>query len=106
MKQKFDIKTVLGPRLVARFKEPKAEDSQTDAGVLLPSEEAKKEMYPYDIGEIIAVGADAKELGLSVGDKILVSKMAARFPVNYFKEGEDEFRDWMMIDGEVSAILN
>lgn len=107
MKQTFDIDKVLGPRLIVRFKDETLDDSKTENGVFLPSEEAKKEMYPYDVGEVLKVGQGAAEFGIKVGNNVLVSKMAARFPINYIKkEDGTEYRDWIMIDGEVSAILN
>lgn len=109
-KKQFTIKKVLGPRAIIRIKD-EAED-QTDSGVFLAAD-AKKDYCPYDIGEVIKIGDGGIIDGIhtpcpfAVGDKVLINVVATKIQVGiYTDEDGNEYTDFMVIDGEVSAILD
>lgn len=93
------LKKLMGPRVLVRLPENKG-PQETEDGVFVP-ETAVQDLIAYEEGEIVMIG-DGLE-GLEVGQKVLVPRMANKFPVT--KNEEEGYGDWLMIDGEISGIL-
>ena len=105
MKQNFNIKTVKGGRMMVRVIETR-EDDTTEGGIIIATTEARRELFPYEEGEVILSGDADAAIQFSPGDKVLISNMTPRNPVN---KGETEdgktFRDWMLFASDIVAIL-
>jgi co-chaperonin GroES (HSP10) len=95
----MNLKRIMGPRVLVRLPE-KAGPTETEDGVFIP-ESAAQDLIAYEQGEIIMLG-DGLD-GLEVGQKVLVPRMANKFPVT--KDEEAGHGDWLMIDGEISGII-
>jgi co-chaperonin GroES (HSP10) len=93
------LKQIMGPRVLVRMPE-KTGPTETEDGVFIPNS-AAQDLIAYEEGEIIMLG-DGLD-GLEVGQKVLIPRMANKFPVT--KNEEDGTCDWLMIDAEISGII-
>ena len=93
------LKQIMGPRVLVRLPEANG-PKETEDGVFIP-ESAAQDLIAYEEGEIVMIG-DGLE-GLEVGQKVLIPRMANKFPVT--KDEEAGYGDWLMIDAEISGII-
>jgi|TARA_R110001592_G_scaffold322422_1_gene601360 co-chaperonin GroES (HSP10) len=104
----MNIKKLLGPRLVIRMKDLKQD--QTQDGVFIP-QAAVDEIQMYDEGEVIMcgtgdiVGGDSITFSVEVGDKVLVSRLAPKCELKLEIIDGIRYVDYLLNDGEISAIL-
>lgn len=93
------LKQIMGPRVLIRLPELTG-PTKTEDGVFIP-ESASSDLIAYEEGEIIMLGDGID--GLEVGQKVLVPRMANKFPVT--KDEEAGYGDWLMIDAEISGVI-
>ena len=104
----FKITKLLGPRLIVRIKDE--EQNQTEDGVFIP-QAAVKDIQMYDEAIVVnrgtgkVVGGPAIEFSVDIGDKVMVSKYATKSEIGKVEVDGIKYIEYLMNDGEISAII-
>lgn len=104
----MNIKKLLGPRIILRIKDE--DQTETEDGVFIP-QSAVNDIKMYDVGTIVdlgtgkMVGGNDIEFSVSIGDKVLVNVFATKAELRRVEIDSVKYTDFLMNDGEISAIL-